>query len=348
MHVAAPSQTRAHIAAVIPAFNVCRTIGRVLEEMPAQVRSVIVVDDGSADDTAAVVEDCAWRDRRIHLIRHESNRGVGAAMVSGFRKALELDATIVVKIDGDGQMPLSILPKLIEPLISGEADYVKGNRFRDFQAIRKMPPLRRFGNVALSFLAKAATGYWHCFDPTNGFVAIRADVLSEIPLYRIDQTYFFEISMLSHLFLLGAVVKEEPMPAHYADEPSSLSIPRVLVSFPGRLFYSLVRRIFLKNFLYDFSLESLHIAAGLPLLLAGIVYGGYNWIWYATRGIAAPTGTIVLSALLIILGFQLLLSAIALDLQSIPREPINGGPIAHDKPAVLDGRGEVSVLPGPL
>lgn len=315
------------IAAVIPAFNVGRGIEGVLREMPAMVDTVIVVDDGSADDTAATVERLAKLDPRIVLIRHERNFGVGAAMVTGFRKALELEAVVVVKIDGDGQMPLALLPNLIEPLLRGEADYVKGNRFRDFQAIRKMPPLRRFGNVVLSFLAKAATGYWSSFDPTNGFVAIRADVLSQLPLHRIDPTYFFEMSMLSHLYLIGAVVKEEPMAARYEGEPSSLSIPRVLVGFPGRLLASALRRIFLKNFVYDFSLASLQLASGLPLLLAGLIYGGYHWLWYATHHIAAPTGTVVLAALMIILGFQLLLSAITLDLQSVPRDPINHGPI---------------------
>ena len=141
-------------------------------------------------------------------------------MVTGFRRALAMQADIVVKIDGDGQMPA---------------------------AIRTMPPLRRFGNVVLGFLAKAATGYWHCSDPTNGFVAIRGDVLAQVPLHRVDPTYFFEISMLGHLYLLGAVVTEEPMPARYQGEPSSLSIPRILVEFPGRLMWSLARRLVLKK-----------------------------------------------------------------------------------------------------
>lgn len=328
------------VVAVIPAFNVESVIGGVLQEMPAMISTVIVVDDGSADDTAAVVERHSKSDPRIQLIRHERNRGVGAAMVTGYRRALDvigdLDAGVVVKIDGDGQMPLALLPKLIAPLLSGRADYVKGNRFRDFQAIRKMPPLRRFGNLVLSFLAKAATGYWDCFDPNNGFVAIRSDVLSQLPLHKIDPTYYFEISMLSHLYLLGAVVEEEPMPARYEGEPSSLSIPRVVVGFPWRLLASAVRRVFVKSFLYDFSLQSMQIALGLPLFLAGLLYGGYHWIWYATHQIAAPTGTVVLSALLIILGFQLLLSAITLDLDSVPRTPINGGAIGPS----MSGTGE--------
>jgi dolichol-phosphate mannosyltransferase len=320
-----------HIAAVIPAFNVGQAIAGVLGEMPADVATIIVVDDGSTDDTAVIVQRCAGSDSRIHLIRHERNRGVGAAMVTGFRTALERGAAIVVKIDGDGQMPLALLPRLVEPLISGEADYVKGNRFRDFDAIRRMPPIRRFGNVILSFLAKAATGYWHCFDPANGFVAIRAEVLAQMPLSRVDPSYFFEISMLCHLYLLGAVVREVPMAARYNGEPSSLSVSRVVRQFPGRLLIALMRRIALKNFVYDFSVMSLELMAGLLFILAGAAYGGYYWIWYASRGLGAPVGTVVLPSLAIMLGFQLLLSAISLDLQAIPRDPINTGPLPAPK-----------------
>jgi dolichol-phosphate mannosyltransferase len=232
-------------------------------------------------------------------------------------------------------MPLWLVPQLVEPLIDGTADYTKGNRFRDFAAIRAMPFLRRLGNVVLSFLAKAATGYWHCFDPTNGFVAIRADVLSQLPLRKVDPSYFFETSMLSHLYVLGAVVREVPMPARYAGETSSLSIPRVIRQFPGRLIASLLRRIVLKNFIYDFNLESFHIVCGIPMLLAGVLYGGYHWIWYTSHNLAAPTGTVVLSAMFVMLGVQLLLSAVNLDLQAIPREPINSGPIRELRPELV-------------
>ncbi len=316
-----------HIAAVVPAYHVAAELPDVLRQMPAVVQTIIVVDDASRDDTAAVAESWARIDPRILVLRHEENRGVGGAMITGFRRALEAGADIVVKVDGDGQMPLWLLPQLVQPLIDGEADYTKGNRFRDFQAIRSMPLVRRIGNVILSFLAKAATGYWQCFDPTNGFVAIRADVLSQLPIHRIDSGYFFETSMLSHLYLLGAVVKEVPTPARYAGETSSLRIGRVVRQFPGRLLWSLLRRVTLKNFVYDFNMESFHLALGIPLLGAGLVYGGYHWWWYATHRVPAPAGTVVLSALLITTSVQLLISAVNLDLQAIPREPINGGPI---------------------
>ena len=317
-----------HVAAIVPAFNVARHIAHVIREMPPVVRTIIVVDDCSTDETSALVGRLADLESRVQLIRHERNIGVGGAMITGYRRALECGADIIVKIDGDGQMPMWMIPKLIEPLIDGSADYTKGNRFRDFDALRRMPAIRRFGNVVLSFMAKAATGYWNCFDPTNGFVAIRADVVSQLQLPRVDRSYYFETSMLANLYLLGAVVREVPMAAHYGDEVSSLSIPRIIRQFPRKLLTSLVRRVVLKNFVYDFNLESLHLSLGFPLLTAGILFGAYKWFWYGRHHLAAPTGTVMLAAILVLLGVQLLLSAMNLDLQAVPREPINSGPIA--------------------
>jgi len=321
-----------HVAAILPAYNVANEIGSVLRSLPPLFTTVVVVNDGSRDQTGAIAEQYAQLDHRITVVHHEANQGVGGAMLTGFKFAVEAGADICVKIDADGQMPLWLVPDLIASLLSGEADYTKGNRFRDFRAVQAMPLIRRIGNVALSFLAKAATGYWRCFDPTNGFLAIRSDVLSQLPRQKIDKTYFFEISMLSHLYLIGAVVKEIPMPARYAGETSSLSIPRVLRQFPIRLFWSFVRRIVLKNFVYDFNLASLHLAVGLPLLLTGLLFGAWNWFLYSTQlRAAAPTGTVVLPALMIMVGVQLLLSAAQYDLEAVPREPINSGAIAAEE-----------------
>jgi dolichol-phosphate mannosyltransferase len=327
-----------HVAAVLPAYNVERELGSVLASLPSLFTTIIVVNDGSRDATGEVADRYAALDPRVTAIHHETNRGVGGAMVTGFRAALQSGADIVVKIDADGQMPLRLVPELIAPLVRGEADYAKGNRFRDFAAARAMPLARRVGNVALSFLAKAATGYWHSFDPNNGFVAIRTDVLKRLPLHKIDETYYFEISMLSHLYLIGAVVKEIPMPAQYAGEPSSLSIPRVMQQFPGRLIGSFLRRIALKNFGYDFNLESLMLLLGLPLFFAGVSFGAWKWISYSEQLRAAPTGTVVLPALLIMVGVQMLLSAAQLDLAAEPREAINQGPLDAEGSASHDRR----------
>lgn len=311
------------IAAVVPCYRVAREIQSVLQTVPAYIRHIIVVDDASPDSTADLVAASAKNDGRILLIHHPSNQGVGGAMVTGYRKALELGAEVVVKIDGDGQMDMAHLPALIRPLIDGRADYTKGNRFRDFRALQRMPLARRIGNMGLAFLSKAATGYWNTFDFTNGFLAIRSAVLAQLQLDKIDRTYFFETSMLAHLYLIGAVVKDVPMPARYRNEVSSLVISRVLLEFPLKLVATLVRRLALKNFIYDFSMGSIYLLIGVPLLLFGFTFGIYKWIRYASIGVPAPTGTVMLPTLSVLLGIQLLLSAIEIDLRSVPTEPLS-------------------------
>lgn len=330
------SLAEADVAAIIPAYNEEAHLPTLLKSLPGFLRHIIVVDDCSRDRTSEVAAECAVRDPRIVVVRHEKNQGVGGAMVTGFHKALELNARIVVKLDGDGQMDPANLEELLRPLLLGEADFAKGNRFHDFRALAKMPLLRRAGNMGLSFLTKAAVGYWNCFDPCNGYIAIRGEVLAALPLDKLHRTYFFETSLLSRLYLLGAVIRDVPMPAIYGNEVSKLSISRVLVEFPPKLLYCLLRRLVLKNFLYDFSMESVFLLTGLPLLFAGLLYGGLNFIYYVLiSGAAAPTGTVVIPAMLITLGFQLLLSAVSEDLRAVPTAPLCDGPLMNAEPTTV-------------
>lgn len=310
------------IVTVIPAYRVQETITTVLKDLPAYIKHIIVVDDASPDSSVKLVTAAAQQDPRIILIRHEKNQGVGGAMISGFRKAQELGAKIVVKLDGDGQMDSAHIPALVTPLILGRADFTKGNRFRDFVALRNMPMVRRVGNLGLSFLTKAATGYWNIFDPTNGFFAIRAEALAQLPLEAIDKRYFFETSLLANLYLVNAFVMDVPMPARYGNETSHLSIRRSLLEFPLKLFSTLLRRILLKYYIYDFSIISLYIVTSIPLLLFGFIFGAIKWIDYASRNIPAPTGTVMLPTLCVILGIQIMLSAIEIDMKSTPSQPI--------------------------
>jgi dolichol-phosphate mannosyltransferase len=331
-----PAFAKYRIAVIIPCYKVEKEIASVLDSIPDYISDVIVVNDASPDGLRGVVEQKATNDLRIHLINHAANQGVGGAMVTGFRKAAELGTQVVVKMDGDGQMDARDIPHLVRPLIRGDADYTKGNRFRDFHALQQMPLIRRAGNMALSFMVKAATGYWTCFDPCNGFVAIRGDVLSLLPFEKIHHSYFFETSMLGRLYLINAVIKDVPIPARYGVEISNLSVQKVLWEFPLRLLACLMRRILMKNFIINFSMESVQLLVGLPMLLLGTLYGGYNWIKYYLAAKGAPTGTVVIPAMLIILGFQLLLSAINSDIQSVPVEPICGGALKPHPPKKIN------------
>jgi dolichol-phosphate mannosyltransferase len=311
------------IATVIPAYRVERDIESVISGLPSYIKHIIVVDDASPDSTVDLITAAAQKDIRITLICHSQNQGVGGAMVTGFRKAIEIGAQIIVKLDGDGQMDAAHMPALITPLIEGKADFVKGNRFRDFQALQQMPFIRRIGNLGLSFLTKAATGYWNIFDPTNGFFAIRAEILTQIPFNQLDRRYFFETSMLSNLYLLDAFILDVPIPARYQGEASNMSIWRVLIEFPIKLTRTFFRRIILKYFLFDFSMTSVYLLIGIPLLLFGLIFGITKWIQYASIGIPAPTGTVMLPTLSLILGIQILLSAIEIDMKSTPWQPLS-------------------------
>ena len=308
------------IATVIPAYQVEKNIESVIHGIPHYIKYIIVVEDASPDSCADLVIAAAKKDRRITLIRHEKNQGVGGATITGFRKAIELGAQIIIKLDGDGQMDPAHIPALITPLIEGKADYAKGNRFRDFQSLQQMPLIRRIGNLGLSFLTKAATGYWNLFDPTNGFFAIRSEILAQLPFDKLDRRYYFETSMLSHLYLLNAFILDIPIPARYRDESSNMSIQRVLIEFPTKLIRTLLRRIVLKYFLFDFSMASVYLLAGIPLLLFGLIFGITKWVHYFNLGITAPTGTVMLATLTVILGIQFLLSAIEIDMKSTPRK----------------------------
>ncbi|MBM4426703.1 MAG: hypothetical protein FJ031_05645 [Chloroflexi bacterium] len=210
-----------------------------------------------------------------------------------------------------------------ERLLAEDSDYTKGNRFRDFTSLQQMPLIRRIGNLGLSFLTKAATGYWNIFDPTNGYFAIRAEMLAQLPLEKIDKGYFFETSMLSRLYLLGAHVLDITIPARYRNEISNLSIRRTLVEFPIKLTRTILRRIILRYFIFDFSMISIYLLMGIPLLLFGLIFGITKWVQYAQLGVPAPTGTVILPTLSVILAIQILLSAVELDLNSTPRKAIS-------------------------
>lgn len=304
------------VAAVLPAYRTAASIRSVIEQIPADVRHVIVVDDASPDGVGAVVS--ALSDARVVFCTHESNRGVGAAMKTGFAKALELGADIVVKLDSDGQMDPALIPVFVAPLAAGEADLAKGNRFADLAVISAMPPLRRAGNLALSFLVKAASGYWSVFDPCNGYLAISSNLLKEIRRDRLADRYFFEISLLCESYRASGVVVDVDMHPRYGDEISSLSPIRSLFEFSGRLLGRIVSRIGSTYFLRDFNVVSVFITAGVPMLVFGTLWSAYHWYRSAFTNVLASTGTVMIGTLAIILGFQLLLQAVVLDVQNEP------------------------------
>lgn len=307
-------ETRVHI--VIPAYNVADRIGAVVKAIPDYVDAITLVDDASRDGTVEAA--LAASDRRLRVVRHDANQGVGAAMVTGFRDALLDGDGIVVKMDGDGQMDPALLTRLLDPIVDGRCGYTKGNRFLFARELSAMPRHRLVGNFMLTFLTKVASGYWHVFDPQNGYLAIASSALRLLEFERLSRRWFFENDMLINLNVFNVPVADVPMPSRYGDERSSMRIGRVLVSFPFHLFRGYWSRFYQKYVLRDFSPIALFMLAGLPLLLFGVVLGGYTWFqsWRLNR--FASTGTVMLSVLPFIVGFQLVLQALVLEMRESP------------------------------
>ena len=303
---------------VIPAYKVADSIKDVVCSVPTSVDHIIVVDDKCPQNSGKIADDLG--NPKVIVIYHEKNQGVGAAVVSGYKKAMELGSDIVIKMDGDGQMDPRYLDELIEPLTRNKADYTKGNRFMDFAALRTMPKLRLIGNNILSFMEKSFSGYWNIMDPTNGYTAIHKRVLTELNLEKIAKRYFFESDMLLNLYLANAVIKDVPIPTKYGDEESSLSVWQALIKFPPRLLYGILKRIFLRYFIYDFNMASVYILLGVPMFLWGVLFGAVEWYDSYANNIPKTAGTIMLAALPLIISFEMLLQAINIDIHNVPRK----------------------------
>lgn len=302
----------AKIAVAIPCYKVEQHLQQVVAGLPDFVDSILLVDDCSPDGTGALIDRLAAENSHITPLHHQKNMGVGGAMKTAFQKAIEQGMDAVVKLDGDGQMDAAFIAPLAEAL--EESDFAKGNRLFDRKELRRMPLLRRMGNMGIGFMVKAASGYWNVSDPVNGFFAIRTATLRQMDFSRIANRFFFESSMLIELHYTGARISEVTMPAIYGKEKSNLSIGKTLFTFPPRLMAGWLRRIHLSYFVYDFNICSLYLLAGVPSFLFGLVFGICAWIRYASMGYAAPTGTIMVAVLPLILGFQMLLAAAQYDI----------------------------------
>lgn len=307
---------------VIPCYKVTRHIMTVISSIPDTVERIYAVDDACPDHSGQYILDNNT-DARVKVLFNEKNKGVGGAVMTGYRAAIDENMHIVVKVDGDGQMNPALIPEFIEPILSGEADYTKGNRFYNLEEIHQMPKIRLFGNAALSLLNKLSSGYWDVFDPTNGYTAIHVDVLKKLPFAKISERYFFESDMLFRLNTVRAKVVDVPMDAHYGDEESQLNIKEIIGDFAKKNIKNTGKRIFYNYFLRDMSIASIELVIGFMLLVFGIFYGSYHWLQSAQQGVATPAGTVMFAMLPIVIGVQLLLSFLAYDIESVPRRRIH-------------------------
>lgn len=308
----------AKIAVVIPAYKVSNHILEVVAEIGKNIDLIYVVDDACPEQSGKLVSTKV-KDKRVRVLTHKVNQGVGGAVLTGYKAALEDGAEIIVKVDGDGQMDPALIDDLVQPILNGKADYTKGNRFDSITGLRQMPGIRIFGNGALSLMTKISTGYWNVTDPTNGFTAIHRDVLKNITFGMLSKRFFFESDLLFRLSLAKAVVWDVPMESRYGTEKSNLKISRALFEFTFKHGINFHKRLFYNYYLRDMSAASIELPVGILLSWFGLIFGIVKYAESLQTGQAATAGTVMLSAVPLILGIQLVLAFISHDIASVPK-----------------------------
>jgi dolichol-phosphate mannosyltransferase len=311
------------IGVIIPSYKVKKHILDVISSIGEECDRIYVVDDCCPEGSGVYVEE-ECRDPRVRVLYHEENQGVGGAVMTGYQQAMKDGVEVMIKLDGDGQMDPSLIPLFADPVLRGEADYTKGNRFFDLESLESMPKARLFGNSVLSFMTKLSSGYWNIFDPTNGYTALHSSVAGFVPFQKISRRYFFETDMLFRLNTIRAVVVDIPMSAKYQDEVSNLKIRQVIGEFLCKHVRNLSKRIFYNYYLRDMSLASIQLPVGVFLFIFGLLYGVYHWYVAFVAQVFTPVGTVMLSALSLLMGVQLILSFIGFDIASVPVKSVQG------------------------
>lgn len=314
------------VAVIIPCYKVKPFITSVIAGIGKEADLIYVVDDACPDQSGDHVRShCP--DPRVRVIELQANQGVGGATIVGYQAAIAEGASLLVKIDGDGQMDPGLIPYFLEQILVQDADYAKGNRFFRLQDARDMPRIRLIGNLVLSFMTKLSSGYWQIVDPTNGFTVLRADVAAELNFDEVDRGYFFESDLLLHLNSVRAVVVDVPMQAVYGSETSNLKVRHAFTEFFSKNLRNTVRRLRLSYFTRDFSLGSAELLLGSCLLLFGICFGTYAWIHGIVIGVPRTSGTVMLAALPTLVGLQLLMTFFNYDVANLPRKRITRAPV---------------------
>ena len=308
-----------NIAVIIPCYKVKSFILEVLREIGPEVSLIIIIDDACPEKSGQFILE-KFDDPRLVLIEHEFNQGVGGAMITGYKRALESDCIYFVKLDGDGQMDPRQIGRITKPLRTGFADYSKGNRYFDLEQMDRIPRIRLIGNLMLSFLSKFASGYWDIFDPNNGFTAINRKTLESLPLDKVSKRYFFESDMLFRLNLLGAVVKDVPMPPKYGEEVSGLNVFKSIFEFGYKHIRNFMKRVAYNYFLRDFNIASISILIGAPLFCFGLIYGLFNFVHSISLDRPTPPSSLILVSVTVISGIQLLLNFFTFDIQNTPKD----------------------------
>ena len=302
------------VGVVVPAYDEEALIGATLGGIPPLVDRIIVVDDGSSDGTVEQAQETG--DPRVEVISHEQRGGVGAATVTGYRRALAEGMDVVVVMNGDNQMDPDDLPKLVAPVARGELDYAKANRLATGQAWQLIPKTRFFGNAILSMLTKVASGYWHVADSQSGYTVVAREMLELIDLDHVYTNYGFPNDMLVHLNVWNARVRDFPSrPIYGVGERSNMRYRHVVPRIAWLLVRGFFWRLWEKYVKRDFHPLVFFYVMGFIATAAGVLLG-LVVVGYRIAGYSIPIATVVLVALLVISGLQFTLFAMWFDMES--------------------------------
>jgi glycosyltransferase involved in cell wall biosynthesis len=302
------------VAVVVPAFREEELIGATLGGIPGFVDRVYVVDDASPDGTAERAGN--FGDSRVDVIRHERNQGVGAAIVTGYERALADGIDVTCVMAGDNQMDPAELEQLVRPVARGEVDYAKANRLFTGEAWRVIPRHRYIGNAILSLLTKIASGYWHVADSQSGYTAISRTMLAQLDRGRLYRSYGFPNDMLVHLNVWNARVRDLPArPVYGVGERSDIKLRRVVPRISWLLLKGFLWRLREKYVIRDFHPLVFFYSLGFVMTVAGLLLGIVETA-LRIAGNAVSVGTVVLVALLLIAGSQFTLFAMWFDMES--------------------------------
>ena len=305
------------IIAIMPCYRSADTAISISKDVIKFVDKLICIDDFCPDNTGKKISKLI-NSEKIDLIFHESNKGIGGAMKSGFIYALRFEPEIIIKIDSDGQMSPFLIPKLIKPLLEGSSELSKGNRFTSPNSIKKMPIIRIIGNIGLGFITKLSTGYWELFDPTNGFIALRAEVLKDLSLDKIDNGYFFETDFLFRCSLRNTLISEITMDAVYANEKSNLNPFKEFFRFFYKHINLFLKRLIYQYFLLDFNPGSLSLLLSLILGIISLLIGIRSFTYYGKINMETPLGIQILFLASSLICNQFLISFIYYDVSQKP------------------------------
>lgn len=307
-------------AITVAAFNEEKLIAKTINALPDFIDEIFVVNDGSTDKTQKVVEKLASDNKKITLLNNEQNRGVGFTVTRGLKAARDKKYDLIAVTAGDAQCDPNYLAKMADTLLDEGWDYVKANRFKNLDALRRMPKHRRIGNIIITIMTKFATGYYSIFDTQNGYGVFTLDVLERLPFELIGERYDYENTMLIALSVIDAQIKDHPVPAIYGDEESTIKLLPTVWRAVKVLFFGFWRRIYYKYIIFDFHPISLFLLSGLVLMLFGFGFGLYIAAVRILSDISPSTGTVMISAIPLLVGFQLFLTAMIMDVNNEVRK----------------------------